>query len=255
MITGAAAGPERDEHRYCNAPRYLLRKYCVLKMVKPLPRGKALDIGCGAGDMCLTLHRLGFQVSGIDYSEEAVALCRRRLEREVGPGKIPVELMPLEDVEGTYTLVTMLEVLEHIEDDEAALAKVASLLAPGGHLVLSVPAHRDWLGPHDRRAGHFRRYERDELRAKLEAAGLEVSVLWSYGFPLANLTKVVGDIAYARKIGTREEGTKRSGIERGIEWRFRMFSNSFFLWPFYLIQMLFKNTDWAPGYIVKARKK
>lgn len=245
----------REKPRYCNAPRYLLRKFCVLRLLKGIPPGEAIEVGCGAGDLCLTLHRLGFRVTGIDYSPEAVDVCRSRLSSLLATGAINIEMKELAQVEGSCDLVVMLEVLEHIEDDEGALAKVSDLLRPGGRLILSVPAHKKWLGPHDRYAGHFRRYEKAELAAKLEKAGLQVEKLWAYGVPLANLTKVIGDVVYRKRIvPNREEGTKRSGIERGIEWRFRYFSNSFFLFPFYLLQMLFVRTDWATGYIVRARK-
>jgi SAM-dependent methyltransferase len=68
-------------------------------------------------------------------------------------------------------------VLEHIDDDAAAVADMAAALRPGGRLALLVPAHQRLYGSLDLAYGHRRRYEADELRGLIEAAGLEVDEL------------------------------------------------------------------------------
>ena len=65
----------------------------------------------------------------------------------------------------------MLLTLEHLENDEEVIEKVASFLRPGGYLVLSVPAHRNMLSHQDYAAGHYRRYDRPELEGLLERHG------------------------------------------------------------------------------------
>ena len=64
--------------------------------------------------------------------------------------------------------------LEHIEDDRGALARFAGLLKPGGRLVLVVPAYQALFNPLDANDGHFRRYGRADLNAKLANAGFKV---------------------------------------------------------------------------------
>jgi SAM-dependent methyltransferase len=68
-------------------------------------------------------------------------------------------------------------VLEHLEDDGGALRAMAEILAPGGVIVLLVPAFEALYGPIDRNLGHYRRYRRDSLVKMADAAGLEVRKL------------------------------------------------------------------------------
>src|SRR5205085_10274801 len=76
--------------------------------------------------------------------------------------------------QGTFDTVVCSNVLEHIEDDVGALAALRALLAPGGRIVLVVPALRPLHGSIDKAIGHHRRYVREEIAAKLARAGLGV---------------------------------------------------------------------------------
>jgi SAM-dependent methyltransferase len=80
-------------------------------------------------------------------------------------------------VEGPFDAILCFNVLEHIAEGEGTLRRLRELLAPGGALLLLVPAHRALYGTIDKAFGHERRYEKRELRAKLEGAGLEVDAL------------------------------------------------------------------------------
>jgi hypothetical protein len=76
-----------------------------------------------------------------------------------------------------------LNVLEHIPDDLAAMRNIYASIAPGGLLVALVPANRWLYGSLDKHLGHCRRYERSELRRKMEAAGFEVeTTFWMNAF-------------------------------------------------------------------------
>jgi 2-polyprenyl-3-methyl-5-hydroxy-6-metoxy-1,4-benzoquinol methylase len=70
--------------------------------------------------------------------------------------------------------IVCLNVLEHIENDQATLRDFADVLPPGGHLVLLVPALKSLYGSLDKNLHHYRRYNRDELRATVEAAGFQI---------------------------------------------------------------------------------
>lgn len=76
-----------------------------------------------------------------------------------------------------------LNVLEHIENDGAALARMGSILTPGGIIVLLVPAFQSLYGPIDRNLGHHRRYTKASLRVLAEAAGLEIKKLHYVNVP------------------------------------------------------------------------
>jgi len=223
--------------------------------LKDVPPGPALDIGCGGGDLCETAYWRGFDVLGIDFSEDAIQLCRHRLAHLLDDKRLRFECKNLSEVDDTFDVIFMMEVLEHIEDDRAAIETVAGLLKRGGTLLLSVPANPKWFGPSDRYAGHYRRYERQQLMALIQSAGFKVTRAWSYGVPLANLTEVVRNVIFRnRAVDGKEQATKRSGINRNLEGHFRYLSNDVFLFPFYLLQRMFVTTNLGTGLIVKAVK-
>ncbi len=105
----------------------------------------------------------------------------------------------LEGVEdGAYDLIALLDVLEHIEDDEAALRSIRTLLKPGGRILLTVPANRWMWSAHDTVHHHFRRYNPGSLRAVASAAGLKLYHLSHFNtllFPLAAAARLAGKLA------------------------------------------------------------
>ena len=63
------------------APRYVLRRYCALKLARRLPRGRFLELGCGAGDLMVHLAALGYSGVGVELSEQARREARARTQR------------------------------------------------------------------------------------------------------------------------------------------------------------------------------
>jgi 2-polyprenyl-3-methyl-5-hydroxy-6-metoxy-1,4-benzoquinol methylase len=76
--------------------------------------------------------------------------------------------------EGEYSSAVSYNVLEHIEDDIAALKSMTGLVRPGGHVITVVPAFQWAMSPADIATGHVRRYTKKSMRAAMNAAGLEV---------------------------------------------------------------------------------
>jgi SAM-dependent methyltransferase len=137
----------------------------------PLPppgQTRVLDAGCGSGRTLDDLARLG-EAHGIELNPLGVRAARAR-GHDVREG--PVESLPFEDA--SFDLVTCLDVIEHTDDDVAALRELRRVTRPGGHAVLSVPAHPRLWSRHDELNGHRRRYTRRSLRAAAEAAGWDV---------------------------------------------------------------------------------
>ncbi len=135
-----------------------------------LSRGNAplriLEIGCGTGSNLAMLKGFG-DVEAIEPDSGARRVALDRFDISIGDGMLPYGL----DVpDGSYDLVVMLDVLEHIEDDAAALEQVKRKLKPGGRLLLTVPA-MPWLwSSHDEAHHHFRRYTARGLVNALTAA-------------------------------------------------------------------------------------
>lgn len=132
-----------------------------------------LDVGCGSGRLLLDLQREGRRAVGLDLSEEALQLARRRGCKWLVRGdarKLPIR-------PGSMGLITALDLLEHLDDDEGALREMRQALAPGGRLFLTVPAHMFLWSEHDEALQHKRRYSMSELRRKVERAGFEIERL------------------------------------------------------------------------------
>jgi SAM-dependent methyltransferase len=112
-------------------------------------------------------------------------------------------------------LVCAFEVLEHIEDDEAAVAEWVEMIKPGGSLLLSVPAYSRRFAPMDVMAGHFRRYDPGQLARIFTQFGLVDVTERFYSWPLGYLLEVVRNRIDARRIreeqGSAAEHTAASG--------------------------------------------
>ena len=139
-------------------------------------RPRIVDLGCGTGGMLLHLRDLG-PSAGVDASPEAVAIAREKTGTDVRLGSLPHDV-PFDD--GTFDVVTVLDVVEHIDDDVASLKKTYDLLRPGGLMVCTVPAHQYLWSEHDVLNEHKRRYSRSELRTKLENTGYNIRLLSFY---------------------------------------------------------------------------
>lgn len=109
---------------------------------RPLQGRTALDVGCGAGLLAEPLARLGAKVTAIDAAPELVEVARNHA---AGTGlAIDYRAMGVEDLTGTFDLVTAMEVVEHVADPKAFVASLAARLAPGGLLILSTPNRTAW---------------------------------------------------------------------------------------------------------------
>jgi SAM-dependent methyltransferase len=96
---------------------------------------------------------------------------------------------------GTYDLIAVLDVVEHIEDDVAALAAMKQCLAPGGKILIAVPAHQWMWSAHDVVNHHHRRYSKGSLVKAIHAAGLKERKLGYFNsllFPLAAAARIAG---------------------------------------------------------------
>ena len=130
---------------------------------------RILDVGCGTGTMLTYLASYG-QAQGVDIDEEAVGYCRERGLTDVRLGA--AETLPFED--GSFDLVTALDVVEHLDDDAAALREIRRVLRPRGKVLVTVPAHPFLWGDQDEVNQHKRRYVATEVRERLTATGFDV---------------------------------------------------------------------------------
>lgn len=241
------------------APRYLLRRSRLLKILKELKLGRMLEVGCGAGGITYDAAKMGFTCEALETSTQARTIANQILSKAESPVKIHSSAAKWKQ---EFDILMSFEVLEHIEFDDAAIKEWASWVKQEGYLVLSVPALKSKWGPLDVWAGHYRRYEKDELIALLNNNGFECLHFEAYGYPLSYVTSLVRNTLYAREVknltyGCRQS-TERSGVERSKEAAFYDVQNSIIgralMFFFCKIQTLFSQLGYGDGFIVLAKK-
>ncbi|GAA0678270.1 SAM-dependent methyltransferase [Sphingomonas insulae] len=177
-------------HWWYRARRDILSDY--LTRYANVPKGaRILEIGCGTGHNLPMLAAFG-DVDAIEIDPAARAIANERLGKPVGDAPLP-DLPGV--ARGSYDLVAVLDVVEHIEDDVAALKGMASLLKPGGKILVAVPAHQWLWSAHDVVNHHHRRYSKGSLVRAIAAAGLTPRKLTYFNsllFPLAAAARIAG---------------------------------------------------------------
>jgi SAM-dependent methyltransferase len=149
---------------------------------------RVLDMGCGAGRHAFEMYRRGADVIALDQNADELSTVSEWFAAMREEGSVPAgadadvkqgDALNLPFPDGEFDRVVAAEVLEHIPEDEAAIAELARVLRPGGTMAVTVPR---WLPEkicwalsdeyHEVEGGHVRIYRGDELVGKLERAGL-----------------------------------------------------------------------------------
>lgn len=172
-----------DRHWWYRARRKIIAE--LIRREARLPdNAQILEIGCGTGHNLAMLSGFG-HVEGLELDDEARALSEKRLGREVMSSPLP-ELAGVPDRH--YDLIGAFDVIEHIDDDRAALASIATKLKSGGTFMMTVPAHQWMWSAHDAVNHHKRRYSRRSLKALIDGSPLELKRVGYFNsllFPLA----------------------------------------------------------------------
>lgn len=169
-----------DRHWWYAERRHLLRELVRTGG----DTGTALDIGAAGGGNTRVLRGLGLRAIALEYGEEGAGLARER-----GLDVIRGDARCLPVSTGSLDVVVAFDVLEHIEDDAAAIREIHRILRPGGRLLVAVPAGMDLWSAHDEAVGHVRRYTRDGLVAAVRAGGLAVESVRSWNVLLRPVAK------------------------------------------------------------------
>lgn len=170
-----------DEHWWFVARRKIIGRL----IARWVPAGSTIvDVGCGTGGFLADLQ-VRYRIRGIDPSPLALDACRARGLASVFEGTATdASTWGPRPVDG----VTLLDVIEHLDDDAAALRAARAAVAPGGHVIVTVPAYQWLWSEHDESNQHRRRYTAGMLRRCHELAGLQPLQLGYFNtvlFPLA----------------------------------------------------------------------
>jgi len=269
-----------------NAPRYLLRKYLLTRLLAygGYQAGSFLEIGYGEAEMLLHLAGLGFSGDGFDFSPTARRAAESLLAECPASTRQRVRLIDSLAAGSRYDYIFAFEVIGYWKEPGGELARLRGSLKQDGRLVLSFTdlAARGFA---ERVTGDMQCFTVEQVRRILEEGGLEPEVIWNYGFPLANLLKPVLNLYHfvrhlrnlnrnspssAAEKSDREacrevqsgapesdDCVKASGItgNLGLFRLARLFVNERTIRPFCIMQMAFKNSRLGTGYLVVARNK
>lgn len=195
-----------------------LQRYC--------PKGaRALDIGAGTGYNTLLLERYAQKVFALEPAKAAINLFKNK-NVTIFRSDLISFASPLQ-----FDLITLFDVLEHIEDDNAALMKIRGLVSCGGKVILTIPALPLLWSKHDEVHHHFRRYTKQTLQHVAEKAGFSITRMTYFNFYLFPVILIV-------RIAGRFFGKKRDSDFRHLPPRI----NTFLAWVFgsehYLLRFL-----------------
>lgn len=133
-------------------------------------QARVLDLGTGTGSNLRMLRELGYsRVIGLDMNRHAINFCR-------GKGLGPVyfgDICAIPFADASFDLVLATDIIEHVENDDLAVAEIARVLTPGGQALITVPTFQALWGLQDEVALHRRRYRLPSLLHKVRQSGLE----------------------------------------------------------------------------------
>jgi SAM-dependent methyltransferase len=172
-----------QRHWWYRARREVLAEL-IRRVVDPPRDADILEIGCGTGHNLAMLGDFG-RVDALELDDEARAHAQVRLGRSVMSAPLP-QLAGVP--EHHYDLIGAFDVIEHIDDDQAAIESIATRLKPSGKFVMTVPAHQWMWSAHDVVNHHWRRYSKRRLKSLIENSPLKLERVGYFNsllFPLA----------------------------------------------------------------------
>jgi SAM-dependent methyltransferase len=190
---------QRHHWWFVGRRRLLDRLLCDLA---PQSTWRILEVGSGTGANLPVLTRLGArQVIGCDMSADALRYSRQ----QSGLAFAQADAVRLPFAADTFDTVIAADVIEHVDDDAAAVREFARVLKPGGHLVLMVPAFPSLWGPQDIVAHHRRRYRRHGLLQTVTGARLRVAHSFYFNYLLFLPIWIARKLLLALKVKVQSE--------------------------------------------------
>ncbi|MDO8557898.1 MAG: class I SAM-dependent methyltransferase [bacterium] len=147
------------------------------EIVSPWVGRRILDIGCGHGNVTVNfldrtyVHGIDIEPSYLEHIQKRFA-ANKNFRADSGDIMDPLTTQRL--AKDRLDTVIAFNVLEHIADDPEAVKNIFTILEPGGHFVMLVPAFEWLMSPYDHAVGHHRRYTKKSARALLASAGFSV---------------------------------------------------------------------------------
>lgn len=170
--------------------RSRLFKSIIHHNMSPTGKTKFLEIGCGTGDFIQQIaHNENLEITGSEIYLRGLLYAKKNLPK--------VDFIQFDVTQGVvdeeFDLIVAFDVIEHIENDVAAISNINKMLANGGVFIVSVPQHMYLWSKLDDIVKHKRRYSRQELITKLQEYGFDISYATSFLFflfPLMLISRI-----------------------------------------------------------------
>jgi len=192
-----------QRHWWFTARRRIVRQL-VERLTPPHTNATVVDVGCGTGANIAALAD-AYRCVGIDTSAEAIGLAQARFPQVAfRQGFAPADLG---DEMARAQMITMMDVLEHVEDDAGLLAQLVAAAAPGTHFLLTVPADMSLWSQHDESFGHYRRYDAENFAKLWRTLPVEQRLLTYFNTRLYPAIKLVRTLSRLRGHSAGSSGT------------------------------------------------
>lgn len=155
-------GNLKDDFRNFNLYHFILKR---------IKEGNALDIGSGNGFLVNLLEENGKRAIGIEPNQELIKIAKKQFPKLT---LLCGKMEELNKINDKFSTITLIDVLEHIKDDDLSIQLIHQFLKNNGRLVVVVPAFQFLYGIRDKLLGHYRRYKRKELIQKLLNSGFKI---------------------------------------------------------------------------------
>jgi SAM-dependent methyltransferase len=225
-------------------------RYDAIEHLFPHDAETVLEIGAGQGSIGTLLARQ-FAYVGLEPDTASYTVASRRLGED---GLVLNQSAELYEPVSPFDVVCAFEVLEHLENDRGALNSWKRLIRKDGWLVVSVPAGRNRFGPTDVKAGHFRRYDRDDLTRLLLETGFVEPRTFAYGFPLGYALEIARNVYAARSFRPARLDERTAASGRWLQppdWAAQL--TRIVSLPFRHAQRPFRSTGLGTGLVARAR--
>ena len=245
---------QRYGHLDATSPAAFHRRRLVLELcLRHAPSARqVLDAGCGRGELVRELRRAYPRATlcASDVSPASVRETQRLepslevLQMDLGEARLDPRF---EALLGRFELITCSEVVEHIPNDQQAVAHLASLLAPSGVLVLTVPGGK--MSRFDELIGHQRHYSVSALRSLAVSAGLQPLGVLAWGFPFQNVYRSAVRVASRWSMPSASEpASASSGLSGLLSAGYQLFGHA--LKPLFYLNRKF----WGEQMLLVARR-
>ncbi len=156
----------------------------IYENIKPALGKNIIEIGCGLGAIIDFMITKRNKITGVDISDEYIKYLKKNYKkyRNIKIIKSNILNLPGKVKNNSFDTVVMINVLEHIKDDDRAIKIVKKVLKKNGKLALMVPAFNILFGPLDKNVGHYRRYNKKMLKNLLIKNNFEIENIYYMNF-------------------------------------------------------------------------